>query len=186
LIARAYTSVSLPLVQTYLGSLPVDQVLSGSICTHIQIFPRAYSLHQAAQQKGWTYDAAKQILSPLRTSSRGQDHCKHQFICKSWAQGGSTLFSCIRTAINSQQFPLGRGRRRRLREHTLTRSRSKYQHNSLTWIGTPARMTTRCYKEQAMIVYSFGSISTDLVDDLPCQIVPPNECTWDLASSSLQ
>ncbi|KAF8516775.1 hypothetical protein JB92DRAFT_2715048 [Gautieria morchelliformis] len=57
LIARAYTSVPLPLLQTYLGSLPVNQILS------------------AAQQKGWSYDAANQVLNPLRPHLRGPGDC---------------------------------------------------------------------------------------------------------------
>jgi len=52
LISRAYTSISLPLIQTYLGPLPVDKILS------------------VAQQKGWSYDAAGQILSPGKLLQR--------------------------------------------------------------------------------------------------------------------
>ncbi|KAF8582274.1 hypothetical protein K439DRAFT_1351580, partial [Ramaria rubella] len=58
LISQAYTSISLPLFQTYLGSLPVNQVLL------------------AAQQKGWSYDAAGQILAP---SKSGQVNGMHDF-----------------------------------------------------------------------------------------------------------
>jgi COP9 signalosome complex subunit 8 len=31
LISRAYTTISLPLIQTYLGPLPVDKILSGTL-----------------------------------------------------------------------------------------------------------------------------------------------------------
>jgi COP9 signalosome complex subunit 8 len=69
LIARAYTSVPLPLLQTYLGSLPVNQILSGTLCSWWSFYK--LTLHQAAQQKGWSYDAANQVLTPLRPHLRG-------------------------------------------------------------------------------------------------------------------
>ncbi|KAF8517584.1 hypothetical protein BU17DRAFT_91752 [Hysterangium stoloniferum] len=52
LISRAYSSVSLPLLQSYLTALPVDQLLS------------------AVQQRGWSYDGASQILSPPASSEQ--------------------------------------------------------------------------------------------------------------------
>lgn len=51
------------------------------------MFVQAHSLNQAAQRKGWTYDAANQVLSPLRTPSRGQEQCKcHLLFCQSGTQ----------------------------------------------------------------------------------------------------
>jgi len=55
LVSRAYTSISMKELQSYLGDLPVDHILS------------------VAQQKGWQYDAATQVLSPVYHGSQVKD-----------------------------------------------------------------------------------------------------------------
>ncbi|KAH9832934.1 uncharacterized protein C8Q71DRAFT_244875 [Rhodofomes roseus] len=51
LLGKAYTSISAPLAQRYLG-LPIDQILA------------------VAANNGWAYDAAKQVLTPPRNATR--------------------------------------------------------------------------------------------------------------------
>ncbi|KIJ44286.1 hypothetical protein M422DRAFT_30423 [Sphaerobolus stellatus SS14] len=55
LVSRAYTSISLSALKSYLGDLPPEHILS------------------VAQQKGWKYDAAAQILSPVVHAPRTID-----------------------------------------------------------------------------------------------------------------
>ncbi|KAH9928169.1 uncharacterized protein B0H18DRAFT_1001566 [Fomitopsis serialis] len=51
LLGKAYTTISVPLAQSYLG-LPIDQILA------------------AAANNGWAYDAAAQVLTPPRSATR--------------------------------------------------------------------------------------------------------------------
>ncbi|KZT69797.1 hypothetical protein DAEQUDRAFT_765123 [Daedalea quercina L-15889] len=53
LLGKAYTSISLPLAQRYLG-LSTDQILT------------------ATTSNGWTYDAATQVLTPPRSATRAR------------------------------------------------------------------------------------------------------------------
>ncbi|KAF7322383.1 CSN8-PSD8-EIF3K domain-containing protein [Mycena chlorophos] len=53
LIQKAYTSIPLPLAQTYLGSSP-EEVLN------------------AASNAGWSYDASTQVLTPVAPSASGR------------------------------------------------------------------------------------------------------------------
>lgn len=69
LLARAFTSLPLPLAQTYLG-LPVDQLLSGPYAVlslwHLILIN---ILIVAAEKQGWKYDASSQVLSPVPIST---------------------------------------------------------------------------------------------------------------------